>query len=71
MQNALVSSTCKTTRCNMTLAVERDVKTTNKSKSKFCLGGSLGSVVIKKLGIKLIYNLFRKKFNKCIWQKRQ
>ena len=32
MQYALVSSTCKTTHCNMTLAVERDVKTTNKYK---------------------------------------
>ena len=32
MQYALVSSTCKTTRRNMTLAVERDVKATNKSK---------------------------------------
>ena len=32
MQYALVSSTCKTTRRNMTLAVERDVKTTNRLK---------------------------------------
>ena len=58
MQYALVSSTCKTTHRNMTLAVERNVKT-NKSKSEVVACMLRNSVSVNGISVNISIKLFQ------------